>query len=83
MDSDFAFDNIKKTVLNKNVKFKDVSEAINAEAAKLLEDKIGADSKPFRFKLIESKDGDFIQIPQYSAFVEDMSVSKEDSKLYN
>jgi len=83
LDSDFAFDNIKKNVLNKNSMYKEVSEAINTNFFELIEDKIGVDSDSFRLKLIESKDKEFIQIPQYSKFVERTSVSKEDSELYN
>jgi hypothetical protein len=83
MDSDFAYDNIKKKVLDKNIKYKEISEAINNNIYELLKDRIGVKSRPFRLKLIESKDGEFIQIPLYSDFIERSDISKEDSKLYN
>ena len=83
MDSDFAFDNIKEKVLNKNSYYKEVSEAVNKNFFELLENKVGGDSKIFRFKLIESRDGDFIQIPLYSNFIESSDVDKDKSELYN
>jgi len=79
---DFKYDFIKKKVLKKEAQFLQVEHAICAQFSKLLEDKIGFESKPIRLKLEESQDAKYIQIPRFDRFVEKAGIAKEDSVLY-
>mgnify|MGYP000477320734 FL=1 len=49
----------------------------------MMEGKTGFDSLSFRFKLEESQDAKYIQIPRFDRFVEKQDVKKEDSILLN
>jgi hypothetical protein len=82
VEEDFKYDFLKKKVMKKEKNFTDVEMAICNQFYKLLEDKVGFESKPFRLKLEESKDAKYIQIPRFDRFVENAAVPKEDSVLY-
>lgn len=80
---DFLFGSIKKARLKKSSSFTAVEEAICEQFGNMVEGKTGFESEGFRFKLEESKDAKYIQIPRYSTFIERTSVSKANSTLYN
>lgn len=82
VEEDFKYDSLKKKVMKKEKNYTDVELAICDQFSKLLADKVGFDSVPFRLKLEESKDSKYVQIPRFDRFVEKAGVAKEESVLY-
>lgn len=79
----YKYDNIKKATFKKASMFGIVEKEICAQFGAMIEPVIGFDSAKIRFKLEESQDAKYIQIPRFDRFVEKQSVKKEDSVLIN
>lgn len=77
----FLYDNIKKKTFKKASMFGVVEKAVCDQFGAMVEPVIGFESTPFRFKLEESQDAKYIQIPRFDRFVEKQSVKKEKSIL--
>lgn len=80
-ESTFTYDNIKGNHLKKAKSYTAVEKAACEQFASMVEDKIGFESETFRFKLEESQDAKYIQIPRFDRFVEKMSVDEKKSVL--
>lgn len=79
---DFNYENIKVAMFKQSSSFTTVEQEICDKFNSLLENKIGMDSVGFRFKLEESKDAKYVQIPRFDRFIERASVEKSKSVLY-
>jgi len=82
-EKDFGYDSIKKKVLKKAAAFKAIEEAISSQFLALIKDHIGYESEYFRFKLVESNDAKYIEIPRFDRFVERASIERKNSNLLN
>jgi hypothetical protein len=80
LGKEFLYDNIRNTRLKMKSNYAKVENAAKDQLNKLLGKKIGLDSIPLRFKLVEDKNK-YIQIPRFGTYVESMDVSRSDSSL--
>ena len=82
-DDFYNHDNLKSKVLKKAAQYKAIEQAVCEQFEKLLEPMIGYNSTAFRFKLVESNDAKYIEMPRYARFIERASVERKNSTLLN
>jgi len=77
----YTYDALKGKVLKKAAQYKAIESAVCTQFEDLLEPMIGFDSSFFRFKLVESTDAKYIELPRYDRFIERVSIERKNSEL--
>jgi len=80
-EEDFENDKIKTALLKKAAQYKLIEDAVCSQFAELVKEKIGFTSESFRFKLVETSDAKYIELPRYERFIERASVDRKESEL--